>query len=1143
MIKNALRLMKKNKIFLYLFSTLLLVGSALTMSLTSTQEPISYASTVEIDSAKTAYDYYSVSLDKIIVNESPTGYAAKTGLDYDSVEDLMDDIEDASGLEGLGFFSFARWTTVTLLPVPSVGFANIGSLVTSGFVTLANIMFSIGAIILLIIGLLFLLVTNLDILASFTPTIDWFFSKLTLGWLFGASPGGTVDINDDLSPVFVAIGLMIVAIAVRLSPFGRKDGSLMGDLLISALAIAALMFVSNSSASNWDNSNTASVDQLTTDSGEIPISSRPPTDADGNAIIVDPGDFNNYTPGSFGWGINLVSDGVDQVTSLVAGFVSSITGVFTTMANGGGSSDSDCINYMNGMHNVATDILSAGAFGSLSTTTVSSIIEYDNLVYTVLYQPAAAASFGQNDSGSNTWCRMWESARGSNAVEQAYIAREGGMYTYALGSEDDDGLFIDADGYFVDDYDTITLDGFFGNNITTGKAAAAFKFFWAACEFDGDDLELSDDFDDTLGVPKSGDTAKYSSGKGDENSDETCEDYLTIDDGSDGYVFGAKNNNNDAMNKMSPLAYYLPNDNPVLSFLGFSATGDITEMLSPNPEALSFYKLVYGASSGFVWPAAVVAVVGVVMMSIGLLPMQLGALVLQVIAVLALMFFPIVLLILILPIRAGRRALFTVLKLFVASKFIQILFISFMAISIAVINLLNMAFGVFLDSSVLNISAFTGDGTPLGVFISSILSAVSIGLAFYGTKRLLKDVFKQDVTTIRGAMSVGQNMASSAINGASLRELGFGQLRGLGRGGGFSSFNVPQLGDRDDPEPQQPQISKSKEDSESIDQGKPNTNEIAADAAEAAGAAAGAIVGTQAASGSEPGKELEVPSGSTDGTGTGTVGDAMKAPVTDGSPNANNPEAPVPNEEMLSIEEKQEAEERLSAVQNAAGIEDADIQEESAARASEISTAENTLDYGLENNDEQAIQEGAAQLGSTAHTEGQPADEAVSEAGRRAYFDNEVDNSDEATERGSNRAGEMNLKGATLDRVQGDADGVGMVDNNHVQTSSDFPVLGSEFAAPGMAEDVATDRGSSFAGSEGLLRGDGPNSSDISAIMEGTFERFDALGRSIVDSNQATAEAIKDAANSQIKASEKQSEKLDNLTNAISQWFPNRNKK
>jgi len=1132
-IRKVLAGIKRHRLFVYLFVAVAILGVAVSSTLTSDPNTTMTAtSTTAVSDDKVAADYYNISISEVLQGDSTNEgmLPAATSDDYDSVPELEEALEDGeSGLQGLSYFAFARWSTVTLLPVPAVGFANIGSLVVAAFVSLANLMFTVGAIIMLAIGLLLLLIVSINVLSAFMPTIDWFFASLTGQWLFGG--GGTDAIFSGASPFFVAVALFVIAIFVRLSPLARKDGSLLGDLLISGFAIAALMLVSTNSAKNWDNSGTYAVDELNGEEDTIPFGK-------GTESDVDTADHDSYAPWSFGFMLTIASDTVDNVTTFAGGLISSITNSIGSVATSGSASTadgSDCALYVdNGMHSLATTMLTNGVFGDQS---VNSVIAFDSLVYTILYKPAADASYGSTPSGSMTWCRMWESARGSDSVEQALISREADMYGYAL----DDGVYLDGNGDYVDGVDKNALSGFFGTNLATAKGTTAFKFFWAACEFStGGSIHINDAWKKTL-TPEEKSDDKPDGGKGDEITEEMCENVLTANDGSGGWAFGAKNDGGDAMKKLSHFAWTQDDEVFTLFFIGFSVPADISEQLSNSDvegtEAIDFFKMVYGSTAGMVWPAAIVAVVGTVMMSIGLLPMQIGALILQMISVLALIAMPLILLVLILPIRAGRRAFFTVAKLFISAKLVQLIFVVFIAIALALINMMNIAFDSVLNSTLGNVSAFTGDGTPLGTFVTAILHAVSIGIAFFGTKKLLRDVFKADVTTIRGAMSVGQNMSSAALNGAPLREMGFGQLKGMRPTPGFGNADIPGLSpNTGDNEPRQPEIPQRDSNKEKQEDPKTSAEDVAKQAAETAAG----IAATTNAPTTPPGSALEVSPDKAMPVG-GTIGDGM---ATEEGPNGKNPEAPVPTDAMLSEAQRQEAAEKTESIRNAAGVSAEDVDGFIAER--DISDLEGGLDYGIQSGDEQAVRDNVDAIGASEQLEGTASNTESNEAARQQFFDNGVTNEELPSDRGDN-AGEANVKAVTLDRVQGDAGGIGTVDNNSARADNLRSAIGSEFEAPGMVEDNSTSgAGDGGFGAEGLTRRmdnlPGEVGGAVSSVMEGAFERFDALGRSIADSAEMQSSAIRDASSTQVRATEQQTEKLDNLQQTIAAWFPNRGK-
>jgi hypothetical protein len=1252
-IRKVLRGIKSQRLFVYMFVAVAVLGIAVTSTLTSDPSAsMASSSTVStVSNSATAATAYQTSLSSAMQSAGINESGAAASASYNSVPDLAASVNGGSnGLQGLSYFTFARWSTVTLLPVPAVGFANIGSLVVAAFVSLANLMFTVGAIVLLAIGLLMILITSLDLLSSFMPTIDWFFSQLAGSWL--TSSAGTSGALSGASPFFIAIALFAVATAVRLSPLARKDSSLLGDLVISGGAIAALMFISSASSKNWDNSSRYQVDALNGSTNTIPFGKGASANVD-----VDTGDWKSYAPWSFGSGLTLASDAVNQVVNIAGGVISTISTSIGNVASGNSTSNvttgSDCSRYVtNGMHPVAERMLKGNAFNGIADTSVRSIMSYDNLVFRVLYKPAAEASYGSTASGEASWCRMWESARGSDPVEQAYLSREAGLYNYALNNGNN-GIFLNADGSFKNGEEGKSqLAGFFGTNLATAKGTTAFKFYWAACAFDGNNLRVSNAFEGTKGT-KVDDDDKPSGETGDDLTNENCQKVLQINDDTGGWAFGAKNNNDsatggilggDPMDLLSPFAWTTDDEVFTLFFIGFSVPANTSAQLANDDvtttEAIDFFKMTYGSASGMVWPAAIVAVVGTVMMSVGLLPMQLGALILQMISVLALIAFPAVLLVLILPIRAGRRALATVGKLFLSSKMVQLIFVAFIAIAIAIINLLSIAFDSVLNSSVLNVSAFTGDGTPLGTFVTAILNAVAIGVAFYGTKKLLRDVFKADVTTVRGAMSVGQNMASSAVNGGSMREMGFGQLKGMRPQPSFGNTNLPDgLGKNtaDDKEPRQPDMPQRAEENKETAE-DPNTKKDTADAVKDAAVAAGVAgaagtgpsngngdlppVAADSATGGLPagaaGSLIETP-GVMAKTTPGTIGDGMNKNQTDG-PNGANPEAPVANDALLTAQQRQEAAEKSEAVRSQAGIPAEDVTREINSRST--ADLERQMDEGEFNGDEEMVRGAVGAMGAGAATqlEGAPAETAENENARRGFFDNAITNEELPNEKGE-QTGEANVKAIALERIQreageqsqgvggiqsgegvalsngvgqeadnaeatgagvaggafagvtnitnndnttnttnnGSAEGsrIGSVDNNDARSENLRAAVGSEFEAPGMAEDVSTaglSNGGNYAaagfeGSEGLTRamsnlpGEIGSSvrSAMSEVMEPSFERFDALGRSIQHSVADQSDSLRQTTSEQRDIAEMQVASMENLQRTIANWFPGRN--
>jgi hypothetical protein len=1265
-----------------MFVAVAVLGVAVSASLTSDpSQSMAVNTPATVTSVNhVAADYYHNSVANAVQNVQETSassykQAAASDGQYSSVPALKSHLQGANAtkLDSLNYFAFSRWATVTLLPVPAVGFANIGSLVVAAFVSLANLLFTIGAIVLLGVGLLMLLITSINLLTAFLPTIDWFFAQLGGQWLTNPSGGGgTGTIASSFqgaSPFFIAIFLMVIAVAIRLSPLANKDRSLLGDIVISAVAIAALMTISTASTKDWNNSNSNKVDAINGNTGSsIPLGSNVAA-----SLSVDGGDPSNYQKASFGWFLANGSDIVDGAVNFAGGLITSITSGLGAISNSGTTTapaGSSCYNYLNtGMHGIASDVLeNKKGIAFIGKTSTQSILSFDSLVYTVLYRPAAEASYGANASGDATWCRMWESARGSDPVDQAYIARTANMYSDALSNNTDakdggdgilkvDGGWADSDGGNNAVNGHAKLAGFFGNTLSTSKGTTAFKFYWAACSFEGNGrVKVSSAFTNALGTAKKDDDSPDGS-KGDKLSDGDCQTVLQTADSSSGYIFGAKNKDNDSMKNLSPFAWTQDDKLFTLFFIGFSVPADTsTELANADmngSEAINFFKMVYGSSAGNVWPAAIVAVVGTIMMSIGLLPMQVGALILQMISVLSLIAFPIVLLVMIVPIRAGRKAFFTILKLFISSKLVQLIFVTFIAIAIAIINLLTIAFGTVLNVSLIGGNAFTGDGTPLGTFIKAILNAVAIGIAFYGTKKLLRDVFKADVTTIKGAMSVGQNMASTAVNGGGLREMGLGQLKSPVRGGaagtgGFGNANLPEgLGKNTgaDNEPRQPEMPKRQDEKQAPEDPKQKPNETAEGAAGLAGGIAGVAGGASGGAGGSAlgdvaggavaggfaggapgalaGGSIEVPAAASKSI-QGTVGDGMKNAPTEG-PNSRNPEAPVPNDQMLTEEQRKEAAEKTEGIRSVSGIKSEDVSNEIGNRSRNTAALESQLDDGELNGDEEQVRDAVNKLGGSSHLEGsaeEAKDSPAIEASRRDYFDNNVDNEERPVDRGE-KAGEGNVHAATLERiarateeqnerddntvtpegsvqvVPGEEDGqnardqevqgnnipglestddgrgnsqrggqqnnqqtiiagaesvqptdtnannIGQVDNNAARADNYKAAIGSEFEAPGMAEDSSTaNSGSAGLGSEGLNRRldslPGEISRSMQNVMEPAFDRFDALGRTVRESAEVQEDALQRNTESNERISEAQIASMENLQQTIANWFPDR---
>jgi hypothetical protein len=626
-----------------------------------------------------------------------------------------------------------RWSPVTFSPT---GFLGFGAVTTYGPYIIQSILLSFTVFVVRVLMIVVTLTSGGDLVSSVADTIDEVFAKIGNGVL-GNDQGELLSGQGALI-VTVLLLVMLGLSAWRLIRGGPRAfiQTLGGGL--AALALLAVM--SSGAASNVRNQDTYA------DS---------PRSAPG-AAVMSPKWFITAGNGVSAW----LGDQTQSIFSAMS----------DSLDQDQDSARDECERYIAAIHE--TYKVNSGA-----ETSANVVTAFDALMVAVLYDNVRVASMGgSTPSADSAWCRYSEMDASVPMIDQVQVSRTAGLYSDIVGYDPAiavdgsqsrrDGTAITASGEWTEDGQELATS-IFGPAFGSGDASARAQYFWAACQWDGvgQGVSLNRAWADVKASAASSNdwwenfTSNASPipllagigiisdifsggdhpgnlgeiGDGDDVCRAVVNNGLTADDkeGARAFQYGESYFLVDTLRPWNLSAAEF--------FEGPVAGGDT--------EAHSFYRATQGLDTDSTVVGGLAAVVAAALFVKFAAPVSVGLLAAQVIGIIAWMLLPLALLGLIVPTNHTKRAGSMAWRTIVFSLLASVLFQMVLQLALFTYSLVIAV----LDPE---------EGDALTRWALTTLAAV---LAFFMVRQLVKAVFSQDLTTMKGALRASTQIANRPL--------------------------------------------------------------------------------------------------------------------------------------------------------------------------------------------------------------------------------------------------------------------------------------------------------------------------------------------------------------------------------------------
>lgn len=329
--------------------------------------------------------------------------------------------------EACGYLMFCRWAGLTSIPTPTIGFSNIALIGAVFPLWFTGIFMSIAAMIMILVGFLLVLAGWFDFSSLFLLRGDHIFGSIAKNMM----------LQGDDSPestgikfiVFAVLGLMTAWYIWALLIKNRaKEMFIRRELLISVGFILLIMVMGSQAAKNHadltDDPASLSTMGQTSSLGQNFFEQRL-----GVENASDPANWATFSPG---WFVSLGQVGISWMGNLSIGVVSDIGQSLKpdtkNQAMMGG--DNACGAYTQAMHSIFRETNYAKSSAGYSNT----IVQYDDFVKQIYFDNYRVMTLGNSDSSANSWCRIADIAGNRAPGDQAFVAREAGLYREAVGA-------------------------------------------------------------------------------------------------------------------------------------------------------------------------------------------------------------------------------------------------------------------------------------------------------------------------------------------------------------------------------------------------------------------------------------------------------------------------------------------------------------------------------------------------------------------------------------------------------------------------------------------------------------------------------------------------------------------------------------
>lgn len=664
-------------------------------------------------------------------------------------------IQGMTASSAVNFLAFDRWHDMNTLPSPNVGVLNIGAMISGGVAMIGSMLLAISSTIMWLMGLLLAMAMNLDLLGRLSLTIDHTFALITNDLL--TNPASTA-----------AIGILIVIlIGMTIFRFMKGDGrrALLG-LGIGGLAFLALIGMSTQAGKNHNDiagGNKAPIASLAEPPG---FSNGLITATETNVNLPD-----NWAAFSPGWivsqtnvilkaGIGIVNRGINAVTDSVG------------TANINSSGTSICGRYIGAMYNAYDSAAVVSGNGNMDV-----LKSYDKLVRAVYFEPYVNAAFGDSNGAQNSWCRMAEVKAKSPAGEQAYLSEKAEVYREAIGwgdSTDGKPSLVTVNGNWTDARTGPSQAGdFFGTNVYSPNATDKMINYFAACNWNvSSNAALNPEWNGVLSANSKWKTSFLPW--------ENVDNIINIAEGTTGTLTGTMCSkvatpgmdefgfNKDE--KSSEQFNYKEDPGSVI-FAAFGVTGTFAKNFSPaiaqgNIGSYNYYQTTQGNGSLYSSLYGIIILIIIGMMAKYMLPLILGGIVAQALATVALMFLPISILLLIIPMSWSRKLIIMTGATVLSSFLVNLLFVAMTTITLSLTYILMY---ILVPTTVVakNIIVIAGGA---GSFITVLQTGLAVFLALKVVRIILTKVFAIDMSSLsKAAMSAGLLSGGAMLNAIGLQ--------------------------------------------------------------------------------------------------------------------------------------------------------------------------------------------------------------------------------------------------------------------------------------------------------------------------------------------------------------------------------------
>jgi len=703
-------------------------------------------------------------LDAANAMDSGSGGGAVALNDSSSPADVERAIPGLSSSQAMNFLLFDRWKGSTALPSPNVGILNIGAMLGGGQFLIGSLLFNIAALLIWLVGTLLGMALDLDLLAKLSMTIDHTFALVT-GSVVGRTSSTSAG-SAGISVAFVIVLLIAICWIVFLFATGQARKALI-SFLFSFGAVGLLMVMSFAAQANHPDTGSGRAHSAISNLSKAPSGSK-------GIIQVNKADANNpknWAVMSPGWFIAESNHVIGMITGVVTNVVNSVSTAVGS-ASLGTSSSGSCGAYIDQLH---------ADFGKTSTVksngNLKLLTAYDNLTRAVYFEPYVAAAYGTTGGAENSWCRIAEMKAGVPAGEQAYVSHQAGLYKELVDWNNNGSGVVSSSGAWKDFSDggqdrAVTQAGdFFGTNTYSSDAVTKMTYYFAACTWTrGGDVKVAEGWKNVLSANWKAPSTFQPWAVAAANSKDNDKNYIT--QGACNAVVSADQTNNFGFNddgNAAQFAYQEKTTNVVFNLFG-GATGSYAKNFAPaiadgDTGAYSYYSTTQGNSAGFTALFGVMVLVIAGMVAKYMAPLILGAVIAMVVASLALMCLPIVLVAMIIPAQATRRLLGMVALTVLSASAINLMFVTVTNLVLVVMNLLLYVFSPLTGAA----GALNAVGGP-GSLLNVIQVGLSVFLALKVTRVLLQRVFAIDMSSFgSAAMSAGLLSGSAVLNRMGVR--------------------------------------------------------------------------------------------------------------------------------------------------------------------------------------------------------------------------------------------------------------------------------------------------------------------------------------------------------------------------------------